>query len=169
MTMCQGWFRALLLASMATIIISLPFDVTFCGGSLDIHAFLANAKDGNNGGGNGIGGGNGNGGNGSRGASADAGGNGSGPSGDGSSNSNANSGANSGANGAETGTSKTSSQPPGDAASPNAAGPINVQHANGFTETVKNGSYVMKDSKGRVVIDRRARPEDVRRLKGFER
>jgi hypothetical protein len=152
----------------ATFIFSFTLNVALSDGSWKIQMPSAYAKDGNNGGGKGNGGGNGNGngsgsGSGNNGANGNAGSNGSGASSNGSSNS--------GNNGSTSNGSSTTSAAPADPRSaddtndPAATSPLNVRHTNGFTESIAKGSYVMKDSKGRVVVDRRARPDDVRRLK----
>jgi hypothetical protein len=41
---------------------------------------------------------------------------------------------------------------------------LNVQHANGMTESVQGGRYTMKDARGRTIIIRNAKPADQSRL-----
>jgi hypothetical protein len=48
-------------------------------------------------------------------------------------------------------------------------GSINVRHANGITESLRSGRYVMKDAKGRTIISRQATANDTRRLSRFLR
>ncbi|MGO6907603.1 hypothetical protein ACCS96_46795, partial [Rhizobium ruizarguesonis] len=48
-------------------------------------------------------------------------------------------------------------------------GSIDVRHANGITETLQRGRYIMKDSKGRTIISRQATANDARRLSRFLR
>jgi hypothetical protein len=42
-----------------------------------------------------------------------------------------------------------------------------VQHPDGLSEAIQNGRYVMKDSKGRTIVNRRASKSDENRLRGF--
>lgn len=44
---------------------------------------------------------------------------------------------------------------------------ITVQHPDGMTEKIENGRFTMQDALGRTIIDRRAKPADVRRLKAM--
>ncbi|WP_292862356.1 hypothetical protein [Mesorhizobium sp.] len=46
-------------------------------------------------------------------------------------------------------------------------GKITVQHPNGMTEEIENGRFKMLDALGRTIIDRRATPADVSRLKAL--
>ncbi|WP_083637779.1 hypothetical protein [Pararhizobium arenae] len=41
---------------------------------------------------------------------------------------------------------------------------IEIRHTNGITETLWGGRYVMKDARGRTIINRRATSADIRRL-----
>jgi len=163
-------FRRYIVAIPVVMTSMLPLTIALPDGSIGVQSASAFAKDGNNGGGNGNSG-NGNHGNGN--------GNGnSGSNGNSSSNSSSNSGgaaSNSGKDGASvdgnaaTGTTSAKSQSADDPANAGAVSPLSVHHPNGFTEAISKGSYVMTDPKGRVVIDRRARSEDVKRLKSFDR
>ncbi|PBB71755.1 hypothetical protein CK227_30855 [Mesorhizobium sp. WSM4308] len=44
---------------------------------------------------------------------------------------------------------------------------ITVTHPDGITEKIENGRFRMKDALGRTIIDRRATPADVSRLKAL--
>ncbi|ODA92258.1 hypothetical protein BFX40_04685 [Mesorhizobium sp. SEMIA 3007] len=44
---------------------------------------------------------------------------------------------------------------------------ITVTHPDGITEKIENGRFKMKDALGRTIIDRRATPADVSRLKAL--
>ena len=46
---------------------------------------------------------------------------------------------------------------------------IEVRHANGMSESIIHGRYVMKDAKGRTIINRTATPLDQLRLQMFAR
>jgi len=116
----------------------------------------ARAKDGNNGNGNGNGNGGGNG----SGNSGSNGNSGSGNSAGGSSSNGAGSSASS---------SASASQESGATATEASDGSIDVRHANGITETLRRGRYVMKDGKGRTIISRQATANDARRLGRYVR
>lgn len=111
--------------------------------SLAIQAAFAkneNSNGGGNGNGNGGGGGNGNSG--------------------GNSNSSGNS--RSSSNGA--GSANNAPSTSGVRASEATDGSIDVRHTNGITETLRAGRYIMKDGKGRTIINRRATSADGARL-----
>ncbi|RVA27983.1 hypothetical protein EN935_19430, partial [Mesorhizobium sp. M7D.F.Ca.US.004.03.1.1] len=44
---------------------------------------------------------------------------------------------------------------------------ITVRHPDGLTEQLENGRFRMEDALGRTIIDRRATPADVSRLKAL--
>ncbi|WP_221126878.1 hypothetical protein [Rhizobium bangladeshense] len=146
-------------AAAALVVAASPVTIDL-GGSLRVLTVKhAQAKDGNGGGG---GGGNG-GGNG--GGSGNGGGNGGGNGNNGSGNSTG-------------GNSKGNAGYSSGAASPTASGAraiegsdgsINVRHANGITESLRSGRYVMKDAKGRTIISRQATARDANRLSRFLR
>jgi len=171
----QLGLRRYVVVMVAIMTSILPMTIAFNYGSIGLHTTSAFAKDGNNGGGNGNGG-NGNSGNGN--------GNGNGGNGNSGSNGNSNSHSSSNSSGAASNSSKdgassdgntatgpasSKTQPADDPAYAGAVGPLSVHHANGFTESISKGNYVMTDPKGRVVIDRRARSDDLKRLKSFDR
>lgn len=112
-----------------------------------------NGNAGGNGNGNGNSGGNGNG-NGNGGGNGNSGGNGNG---------NSSSGGNrqSSTTGGVAGNSSSSSVT---RASEDKDGSIDVRHTNGITETLRAGRYIMKDSRGRTIINRRATSADSTRL-----
>jgi hypothetical protein len=157
----QRWMRVLLPPGAAAIIVLLPLYGARSDGSWKIQLPSAYAKGGGNG--NSGGNGNGNGGGNGNGANGNSGNNGSGAAANGSSSSGKNSST------PTTSAAPANPQATGDADDPTMTSPINVRHSNGFTETVAKGSYVMRDSQGRVVVDRRARSGDVRRLKSLDR
>lgn len=141
---------------------------------LEFAVDTANAKDGNSGNaGNGSSGagnaGNGNSGNGN------ANGNGNGK--EGSDNSNGKGNSNSGSVGSNNDSSgknngQTDTDSNGETTRPTAShigadGSIEVQHADGLSERIQNGRYVMKDSKGRTIINRLASKADESRLRSF--
>ncbi|MBP2487092.1 hypothetical protein [Rhizobium leguminosarum] len=145
------------------------------GGFLPVLAVeRAQAKDGNNGNGNGGGNGNGNGGgNGNSGGNGNGGGNGN-SNGGGNSNSNGsgNGNSNGGSSTGSTGSSSSSSGASvgsGTRATAASDGSIDVRHSNGITEVLQRGRYIMKDSKGRTIINRQATASDARRLSRFLR
>ncbi|KQS85453.1 hypothetical protein ASG68_29370 [Rhizobium sp. Leaf453] len=46
---------------------------------------------------------------------------------------------------------------------------LSVRHDDGMSEVVRNGRYIMKDSKGRTIVNRRATLGDEIRLRLFRR
>ncbi len=90
--------------------------------------------------------------------------------GNGGGNGNGNSGGsgNSGGNGrsSSNGAGSTNNAPStsGERATEDTDGSIDVRHTNGITETLRAGRYIMKDSKGRTIINRRATSADSTRL-----
>ncbi|QND44778.1 hypothetical protein HB780_07245 (plasmid) [Rhizobium lusitanum] len=134
----------------------MPYHIEIRGSSIGLVAETADAKGGGNGNGGGNGGGNGNGGGGN---SGNGGGNG-GSNGNGNGNSNGN-GKNS------SGKSAKQSQDNTDAATSSDDASMKVEHTDGMSEAIQNGRYVMKDSKGRTIINRSATTDDQKRLKSF--
>ncbi|WP_137930178.1 hypothetical protein [Mesorhizobium comanense] len=142
------------------------------------HAAKGGNGGGNNGNGNGNGGGNGsngnggggNGGNGNDGSS----GNGNGGS-DGGNNGGGNSGGgNSGAGGSDDGGTGSGKDKGNSHVNANTGdrvevdgSKITVQHPDGMTEKIESGRFRMLDALGRTIIDRRATPADIRRLKAL--
>jgi hypothetical protein len=48
-------------------------------------------------------------------------------------------------------------------------GAADVRHGNGIIETLRHGRYLMKDSRGRTIIDRQATAADYLRLAKYLR
>jgi hypothetical protein len=44
---------------------------------------------------------------------------------------------------------------------------IQVSHPDGFTETIQRGRFKMRDPLGRTIVDRLAKPADIKRLRGL--
>lgn len=162
----------------ASILAVAPLKVDVAGSFPSLASQAAFAKNEN---GNGGGNGNGNGGNGGGGGNGNGGGNGSGNgggNGSGGGNGNGNGGGNgngnSGGSGNSSGSSRSSSNgagstnnapsTSGERATEDTDGSIDVRHTNGITETLRAGRYIMKDSRGRTIINRRATSADSTRL-----
>ncbi|WP_214475292.1 hypothetical protein [Mesorhizobium sp. dw_380] len=176
-------YRRLAFVSAAALALAIaPYRIALHGSAPGIDAASAQAgKGGNggNGGGNGGGGGGGGNGGGNGGGGGNSGNGGGGNSGagnssgsSGNSNGNGNSGADGG--GADSGSGK--GQGDKGASHVNAAtgdkvdvdgNKITVQHPDGMTEKIENGRFRMQDALGRTIIDRRATPADVTRLKAL--
>ena len=150
---------------MALLASAMPLKLDFRLVSISVHGLSVAAKDGNSGGGNGNGGGSGGGSGSSSGNSGSD--SGKGNSGNSSSSSGKGSSTSAGVDGA--GSPATSSRSADNDDVTRSETSLNVHHSNGFTESVSKGNYVMKDAKGRVVVDRQARAEDVKRLKALGR
>ncbi|OAP36738.1 hypothetical protein AU381_19875 [Sinorhizobium glycinis] len=134
-----------LVAALCTVAIgfalaSLPFKITISGSTLELAAQTAFAKNGNSGNGNGGGNGNGNGG-----------GNGNGKGGGGSSNSSSSS--------SSSGTSAKSTT-----LRELFGSVLRIRHVEGISEEIKDGRYIMKDARGRTIVNRRATSADQKRL-----
>ncbi|OHV79562.1 hypothetical protein [Ensifer sp. LCM 4579] len=122
--------------------VALPYKTTISGSSLEVSpqsAFAKNEGKGS-GGGNGSSGGNGRGG-----------GNGGG-SDKGRDSSTSGSSSGSSARGAGTGYNGST---------------LRVRHAKGISEEIRNGRYIMKDARGRTIVNRRATENDQKRLLSF--
>ncbi|AYM65679.1 hypothetical protein [Agrobacterium fabrum] len=143
---------------------ALPYTIKIHGISATFAEQVAEARSGN-GGGNGNGGGGGSGGGGNGGGSGNGGGNGnSGGNGNGNSDGKANNNDQSSGTG-----SAAKSQTDADDATNEAGGSLTVRHKDGISETVQRGRYVMKDSKGRTIVNRGATVADEQRLRSFLR
>ncbi|MFC3326620.1 hypothetical protein [Mesorhizobium cantuariense] len=148
---------ALRLAAALALIIA-PYQIAFHGSVPGIYAASAQAGKGGNGGG-----GNGNGGNSGGGNSGNSGGNSSGGN---SGNGKGNSG-NNGKSGSNQGKSASHvNAATGDKVDVT-GNKITVRHPDGITEKLENGRFSMEDALGRTIIDRRATPADVSRLKAL--
>jgi hypothetical protein len=150
-------FPCLLLTLFNT---ALPYTIDFHGFSTAIHEQVAEAGNGN-GGGNGGGGGSGGngGGSGNGGSNGNSGGNG-----------NGNSGGKGNSNSQSSGTGNAAKSQAGlDDAANGGRGTLTVRHKDGISESVQRGRYVMKDAKGRTIVNRDATVSDEERLRAFLR
>lgn len=138
--------RAALIASVSGAIVTVPLGVTWRGFYPDIAWQVAAAKDGK-----GRGGGN-----------ADGGGSGKGKD---KGNSNSKGGA-AASRGAAAGQRRDN---PAAARGFKLEGAIEVVHRNGMRERIRAGRYLMKDGKGRTIIERAATAADLRRLSELDR
>jgi hypothetical protein len=184
-------------AALTLVLVTAPYKVTLENHSLEFHTLTAWAKDGGEGGGgasNGNGGGNSGNAGGKGGNSGNDGGNGGANAGGNSGNSAA--GGNNGNNAGRKGDASGDSRPSGDKGSNTTntsagnsrnvqSGKVNqftpaesvaidgstmeVRHWNGMSERIKDGRYVMKDAKGRTIINRTATTSDQSRLRSFDR
>jgi hypothetical protein len=142
----------------------------------------AHAKDGNNGNGGGNAGGNSGNAGGSNGNAGGNSGNAGGNNGNAGGN-NGNAGGNSGNGGGSNGNAggkgnaggtrgNAAVASPGPSAVPGRVAidsPVEVRHRNGMSERIKDGRYLMKDAKGRTIIERTATVSDQTRLNSLTR
>ncbi|MER9329848.1 hypothetical protein [Mesorhizobium sp. M0488] len=150
----MGRCRRLALGSASALVLTLaPYQIALHGSAAGIHVASAQAAPGGGNGGNGGGGGGG----GSGGNSGNSG----------------NSGGNSGTNGGS-GAGKgqnNNGKSHVDATTRDRVdvqgNEITVHHPDGITEKIENGRFRMEDALGRTIIDRRATPADVSRLKSL--
>jgi hypothetical protein len=171
-------------AALATALALVPYTLGFDGHCLTLQPQAAHAKDGNNGNGGGNAGGNSGNAGGSNGNAGGNSGNAGGNNGNAGGN-NGNAGGNSGNAGGNNGNAggnsgnaggKGNSAAAGPGRSPSAApgraareGLIEVRHRNGMSERIKDGRYLMKDAKGRTIIERTATVSDQTRLNSLTR
>lgn len=134
----RRFIAALWSVSIALSVSTIPCKIKFSGSTLEFAFQSALAKDGGNGSGKG-GGGNGGGGSGK---------------GSGSANSNR-SGDNSG------GASRKGAAIEDDTSA------LGVRHTDGMSEEIRNGRYIMKDARGRTIVNRRANSADAKRLRSL--
>ncbi|MER8464757.1 hypothetical protein [Mesorhizobium sp. M1396] len=138
----------LALKSAAALALTIaPYQIAFDGSVPGIYAASAQAEKGGNGGGNSGGGNGGNSGGGNSGNSSSG---------------NGNSG-NAGQSGANRGKNDNSASHVKEVDV--TGNKITVRHPDGITEKIENGRFRMEDAFGRTIIDRRATPADVSRLK----
>ncbi len=158
-------------AVLALTLVVAPYKATFDNHFLQLHAQMAWGKDGGKGGG-GSGGNKGNGegnkggnagGNGGRG-----GGSGGGTNGDSGGNSGDKGSKNSAGNSGNVQGGVVSQSTPAESVAIDGA-TIEVRHRNGMSERIMDGRYVMKDAKGRTIINRTATAGDRSRLRLFDR
>ena len=172
--------RRLTLVSAAALALTIiPYRIALHGSAPGIDAASAQAANGGNGGGNGGGGNGGNGGGGS-GGNGGNGGNSGGGNGGNSSGGNSGNGKGNGGNSGTDGSGDNSAPGKGQGAKgvshvnvttgdkvEVSGSKITVTHPDGITEKIENGRFKMKDALGRTIIDRRATPADVSRLKAL--
>ncbi|MGB5559074.1 MAG: hypothetical protein WBN04_13825 [Paracoccaceae bacterium] len=157
---CKPWSLALLLG---LLVASTPIRLCSTGESgLTIAFAFAHAKGDNSGSGGGGGdnsgsGSSGSGSSGSGSSGSDSSGSGSGGSG---SDDDDNSGSGSGSSGSGSGGDDDRGQRGG------SDDDMDLRYINGWRERIQNGRYRLTDPKGRVVSDRRARPDDLLRMRG---
>ncbi|MBB3236226.1 hypothetical protein FHS20_003104 [Phyllobacterium endophyticum] len=165
-------------AALATALALAPYTLGFDAHFPTLQPQAALAKDGNNGGGNGNGGGGNNAGGNAGGNNGNAGGN-NGNAGGNNGNAGGNNGNAGNKNGNAGGKGNTGSArgnagvaSPGPSAVPGRVAidsPVEVRHRNGMSERIKDGRYLMKDAKGRTIIERTATVSDQTRLNSLTR
>jgi hypothetical protein len=138
MTSGRRFFTALCSVAIALSVSMIPCKIKISGSTLELDFQTASAKNGGNGGGKGGGDGNGSG------------------NGKGNEGSNGKS-----SSGKSSGTSKKGTTVEDD---PSAFG---VRHIDGMSEEIKNGRYIMKDARGRTIVNRRATSADEKRLQSL--
>ncbi len=148
MTMHRKFFMVLCSVSIGFSLATLPYTIRVSGPTPELAPKSAFAKSDNNGngGGNGSGGGN-DGGNG--GGNGNDGGNGKGS--DGTSGGKSKGASNKGAKVGKDGTA------------------LGVRHDDGMSEEIRDGQYIMKDARGRTIVNRRATTADEKRLQSLIR
>ncbi|OWW04216.1 hypothetical protein ATY81_17290 [Rhizobium sp. R72] len=145
--------------SISLSLVAMPCKIVVSGASLTLSLQTAEAaKGGNGGGGNGGGGGGGN--SGGNSGNSNGGGNGGG---------NGNGGGTGGGNGNSNGNSSSGSATKGSAADADdtAGSVMEVRHRDGMSELIRNGRYIMRDARGRTIVNRRATSADETRLESF--
>ncbi|MGO4568384.1 hypothetical protein AB4Z52_25835 [Rhizobium sp. 2YAF20] len=166
--------RGFLLSFAFGVLVAAPYQPMFKAHFLEFALDMVIAKDGNsgnagNGNGN-SGNGNGNAGSGSGSAGNGNSGNGNGGSDNGNGKGNSFSGSvgsNNDSSGKNNDTDSNGGTKGSAASHIGADGSIDVQHPDGLSERIQNGRYVMKDSKGRTIINRLASKADESRLRSF--
>ncbi|KSV86332.1 hypothetical protein N181_21645 [Sinorhizobium fredii USDA 205] len=140
----QKFVAVLCTVTISFVLASLPYKATLTDSALELSLQSALAKNGGNGGnGNGGGGGSGNG---------NGGGNGNGKGGSNSSSSSRSS-------------SSSSTGAKAKATTVGTFGSIlKIRHVEGISEEIRNGRYIMKDGRGRTIVNRRATSADQKRL-----
>ncbi|WP_407065164.1 hypothetical protein [Ensifer sp. LC499] len=153
MAMPRTFFTALFWAAVFLLATSLPYRLTVTADGIAVTETVALAKN-EGGGSNGGGGGNGGGG------SSGGGGNGGGNSGGGNSGGKGNSSSSGNRSGGNSKASRASIGLDDD-------GDVGVRHKGGISEVIRKGRYIMKDARGRTIIDRRATSADIQRLQSL--
>jgi len=149
----RKFVAALCCTSIALSLVAMPYKIVVSGASLKLDLQSAEAAKGGNGNGGGNGGGNSGGGNGNGngGGSSNSGGN---------ANGNGNSGGRS-SSGTTTGSGSRTDADDKDSSA------MEVRHRDGMSEVISNGRYIMKDARGRTIVNRRATSADETRLESF--
>ncbi|WP_429119017.1 hypothetical protein [Ensifer sp. KUDG1] len=142
------------------LVTTLPYKFDLTRAGLSITETAALAKNGNNGGGNG--GGNGGNGGGNSGGNGNGGGNNGNGNGNGGGNGNGNGNSNENRSGGNSKASRSSED-----ADDEGEGEAGIRHKGGITEQVRKGRYIMKDARGRTIINRRATSADKQRMQTF--
>lgn len=130
------------------LVTTLPYKLDLTRAGLSITETVALAKNGNSGGGNGGG---------NSGGSGGGNGNGGGNNGNGGGNGNGNGNSNENRSGGNSKASRASEDATDD-------GEAGIRHKGGITEQVRKGRYIMKDARGRTIINRRATSADKQRI-----
>jgi hypothetical protein len=138
----RNFLAALCWVSVGLPVAVSPYKIALSGSGIELESQSALAKGGGSGGGRGGGNGGGGGGNGN--------GRGGGSNGKGGGNSNS---------GRASGRAATSVEGGGSI--------LRVRHRDGISEVIEGARYIMKDSRGRTIVNRRATSADRRRLLSF--
>ncbi|HEV7321261.1 MAG TPA: hypothetical protein VGO04_21885 [Ensifer sp.] len=150
--MPRTFFAALFWATVFLLATILPYKITVTAAGVAITETVALAKN-ENGGGGGNGGGNG-------GGSSNGGGNSGGNGGGGNSGGKGNSSSNSNSSGSNSKASRSTKEPDDDSG-------VGVRHKGGISEVITKGRYIMKDARGRTIVNRRATAADKQRLQAL--
>lgn len=145
----RNFLAALCWVSVGLPVAVSPYKIALSGSGIELEPQSALAKGGGSGGGRGGGGGGG-----GRGGGNGGGGNGNGRGG--------------GSNGKGGGNSNSGRASGRAATSVEGGGSIlRVRHRDGISEVIEGARYIMKDSRGRTIVNRRATSADRRRLLSF--
>lgn len=127
--------------ALSALIAGSPYTVKYSSSNFTVALHAAFAKNGDNGNSNGRGG----------------------------ANSNGNSGGNGNASGGKNETRGNQGARGNSETKRGAEGGFSVRHEDGISELVRNGRYIMRDSKGRTIVDRRSTFADELRLRFLRR
>ncbi|ARS68126.1 hypothetical protein CN090_01655 [Sinorhizobium meliloti] len=146
----RNFLAALCWVSVGLPVAVSPYKIALSGSGIELEPQSALAKGGGSGGGRGGGGGGGGRGGGNGGGGGNGNGRGGGSNGKGGGNSNS---------GRASGSAATSVEGGGSI--------LRVRHRDGISEVIEGARYIMKDSRGRTIVNRRATSADRRRLLSF--
>ncbi|MQU67875.1 hypothetical protein [Sinorhizobium meliloti] len=146
----RNFLAALCWVSVGLPVAVSPYKIALSGSGIELEPQSALAKGGGSGGGRGGGGGGGGRGGGNGGGGGNGNGRGGGSNGKGGGNSNS---------GRASGRAATSVEGGGSI--------LRVRHREGISEVIEGARYIMKDSRGRTIVNRRATSADRRRLLSF--